>query len=374
MSGSDCSSSDNEQDAPQQDTSSKTPPSAGSKEHRPGSSVEPQVSAHRRRPAKSAPPTRRRRSPPPSRPQSPASSHTLASPSVPPIGKWTVAGLRQALSNAEIKFSRKMSKSKLYDLYVSLGKNASPTSKKVAKPCKSRSHVSTSSFSSRSSSSSPRATTRNKPSASMGRAPDSAASLQAPPPSSFQPITAVLPADAPHTGALAGVTHQPSLLPTPFLPPQAADASVRMPPSAAQVQLPFYYPSSTPFSYQWPAAPAADIRGGYYQSAPQSSVPPPFFPSTSSYRLPQAPEPIPCALPSGTAEVQLPSEATRVPPSIASIRLAYLASDGALPSGAAEPQLASVAGGAIHLPFELNRTLWRMGLSFLVQQSCGSLR
>ncbi|KAK2907409.1 hypothetical protein Q8A67_006394 [Cirrhinus molitorella] len=301
MSGSDCSSSDNEQDAPQQDTGSKTPPSAGSKEHRLGSSAEPQVSAHRRRPSNSAPPTRRRRSPPPSRPQSPASPYTLASPSVPPIGKWTVAGLRQALSNAEIKFSRKMSKSKLYDLYVSLGKNASPTSKKVAKPRKTRSHVSTSSFSSRSSSSSPRATTRSKPSASMGRAPDSAASLQAPPPSSSQPITAVLPADAPHTGALAGMTHQPSLLPTPFLPPQAADASVRMPPSAAQVQLPFYYPSSTPFTYQWPAAPAADIRGGYYQSAPQSSVPPPFFPSTSSYRLPQAPEPIPAA------ELRLPS-------------------------------------------------------------------
>ncbi|KAK2915762.1 hypothetical protein Q8A67_000136 [Cirrhinus molitorella] len=120
MSGSECSSSDNEQDAPQQDTGSKTPPSAGSKEHRPGSSAEPQVSTHRRRPSKSAPPTRRRRSPPPSRPQSPASSYTLASPSVPPIGKWTVAGLRQALSNAEIKFSRKISKSKLYDLYIKL--------------------------------------------------------------------------------------------------------------------------------------------------------------------------------------------------------------------------------------------------------------
>ncbi|KAK2872924.1 hypothetical protein Q8A67_022821 [Cirrhinus molitorella] len=42
MSDSDCSSSDNKQDAPQQDTGSKTPPSASSKAHRPGSSAEPQ--------------------------------------------------------------------------------------------------------------------------------------------------------------------------------------------------------------------------------------------------------------------------------------------------------------------------------------------
>ncbi len=82
---------------------------------RPGSTAEPQASAHGRRPTRPATPSpkpRSLRSPPPSRQplQSPSSSCASASPSIPPIGKWTVAGLRQALSNSKVKFSRKMSK------------------------------------------------------------------------------------------------------------------------------------------------------------------------------------------------------------------------------------------------------------------------
>ncbi len=91
---------------------------------RPGSTAEPQASARGRRPTRPATPSpkpRSLRSPPPSRQplQSPSSSYASASPSIPPIGKWTVAGLRQALSNSEVKFSRKMSKAQfIINIYI----------------------------------------------------------------------------------------------------------------------------------------------------------------------------------------------------------------------------------------------------------------
>ncbi len=122
---------------PSQASGSKAPPSAGSKAlpPRPGSTAEPQASARGRRPTRPdtrTPKPRSLRSPPPSY------SYASASPSIPPIGKWTVAGLRQALSNSEVKFSRKMSKAQLYDLYVSLENTNSPTSKKVTKARKTK--------------------------------------------------------------------------------------------------------------------------------------------------------------------------------------------------------------------------------------------
>ncbi len=140
-------SSDNEPDAPSQATrskarlgqasGSKAPPPAGSKAlpPRPGSTAEPQASARGQRPPRPATPSpkpRSLRSPPPSRQplQSPSSSYASASPSIPPIGKWTVAGLRQALSNSDVKFSRKLSKTQLFDLYVSLGETNTSTPKK----------------------------------------------------------------------------------------------------------------------------------------------------------------------------------------------------------------------------------------------------
>ncbi|RXN13829.1 hypothetical protein ROHU_028926 [Labeo rohita] len=76
-------------------------------------------------------------------------------------------------------------------------------------------------------------------------------------------------------------------------------------------------------------------------------------------------------LPPSAAEPQLPSEATRVPPSIDLNILAYLASDGASASGAAEPQLPSVAVWALRLPIELRCVLGSgRGPSPPVQQSC----
>ncbi len=103
------------------------------------------------------------------------------------------------------------------------------------------------------------------------------------------------------------MTSQSPILPTPFLLPSAADASVRLPPLAAQAQPPYYYPSATSFSYQWPAAPAADIQVGNHQPATQSHWPPPSFLPTSFYGLPQAPGADPC--------VRLPPQTLRpLPP------------------------------------------------------------
>ncbi len=65
-----------------------------------------------------------------------------------------------------------------------------------------------------------------------------------------------------------GVASLPPILPTPLLLPLAADASMRLPPLADQAQLP--YPYANPFSYQWPAAPTADVEAGHNQPATQS--------------------------------------------------------------------------------------------------------
>ncbi len=151
-----------------QASGSKAPPSAGSKAlpSRPGSTAEPQASARGRRPTTPATPSPKPRSlrlPPPSgQPlQSPSSSYASASPSIPPTGKWTVAGFRQALSNSEVKFSRKMSKAQfLFVFFLTLrfsGKHQYTHLKKVSKARKTRNYHVSPTSSSRSSSGSPRA-------------------------------------------------------------------------------------------------------------------------------------------------------------------------------------------------------------------------
>ncbi len=325
--------SDNEPDTPSQATrskarlgqasGSKAPPPAGSKAlpPRPGSTAEPQASVRGRRPTRPATPSPKPRSlrpPPPSRQplQSPSSSYASASPSIPPIGKWTVAGLRQALLNSDVKFSRKMSKAQLFDLFVSLGKTNSSTSKKVSKARKPINYHVSPTSSSRSSSSSPRAPRRSRPSASLGRAPDSAVPRTAPPPSPSQPSTAAPPATASRAAPHTGTTFQSPILPTPFLLPSAADASVRLPPLAAQAQPPYYHPPASPFSHQWPAAPAADVHAGNHQPATQSHWLPPSFLPTSLYGLPETSGADPC--------VRLPPQTVTAP--------LYLPSNPSIPS------------------------------------------
>ncbi len=141
-------------------------------------------------------------------------------------------------------------------------------------------------------------------------APDSAVPRTALPPFSSQPTTAAPPATASRAAPHTGITSQFPILPTPFLLPSAADASVRLPPLAAQAQPPYYYPPATSFSYQWPAAPAADIHAGNHQPATQSHWPPPSFLPTSLYGLPQASGADPC--------VRLPPQTATTPPSFPS--------------------------------------------------------
>ncbi|XP_056617722.1 uncharacterized protein LOC130432405 [Triplophysa dalaica] len=62
-------------------------------------------------------------------PPSPASSYTSTHNTIPAIHKWTVQGLRLALSNADIEFHRRMTKAELYCLYASsLADTAPPKS------------------------------------------------------------------------------------------------------------------------------------------------------------------------------------------------------------------------------------------------------
>lgn len=66
---------------------------------------------------------------------SPASSYHSARQTIPPIGKWTVSSLRQALTKSDVQPSCKLNKAELYDLYTNLqltylSRESTPTPKK----------------------------------------------------------------------------------------------------------------------------------------------------------------------------------------------------------------------------------------------------
>lgn len=131
---------------------------------------------------------------------SPDSSYRSTEPTVPPIQKWTVAGLRQALINNDIQFSRRLSKAELYARYVSTqSANLLPKSpprkatSKSSKACKTVSSLCSTLPLSCTRSSTLRALGRHvKTSASSGRAPHTSES----PSDSAQPSTAALVAAA----------------------------------------------------------------------------------------------------------------------------------------------------------------------------------
>ncbi|KAF4117117.1 hypothetical protein G5714_001670 [Onychostoma macrolepis] len=144
------------------------------------------------------------------------------------------------------------------------------------------------------SSSSPPWSKRNRrPSASRGRAPDSALPDPVLPHYSAQPDAAAPSGTALPTTSHTNIPHHPFFsFPASNLAP-AADTSARMPPLAAQAQVPFYFSSSTsaPFFSQWPAALTVDAGSGLYQPVTQTNWPPPslssfnfFLPPTSSSR------------------------------------------------------------------------------------------
>ncbi|KAK2889072.1 hypothetical protein Q8A67_014447 [Cirrhinus molitorella] len=178
MSESNSPSSDNPNDAQR--------PSASANAAQPNScqvsEIEPAAAPRGRRPSRAASHTPRRQgspAPPPSRrpPPSPASSYASVLRSVPAIQKWTVASLRQALSNADVYYSRRMTKTELYNIFCSIqstpppkaaGNQATPRGTPYARP------EQTSSPTRKGLRSSSR---RSRPSASLGRAPDAAAAV-----------------------------------------------------------------------------------------------------------------------------------------------------------------------------------------------------
>ncbi len=263
------SSSDEEanlaRDAPAHSTGPTTIPPT------PDVAPESQASSRGRTPARTALRSSRCRgqsSPPPARlpSSSPASSYCSAVPTIPPIGKWTVAGLKQALGDSDIQASRKMNKAELYDLYVSLQSTPKTTHRQSKARRAQKSPAQSPPSSSRTGSGSLRPSRRsNRPSASLGRAPDSAMAL--PPLNEAQPSTTASAATAPHTAGPSGLLtptqfYTPAVYnPFPFQRPPApvADTSARLSPLAAQVQLlqqshPTGY---NPAHFQWPAAPVA---------------------------------------------------------------------------------------------------------------------
>ncbi len=105
-----------------------------------------------------------------------ASSYRSTRPALPPIEKWTVASLRQALSNSDIQAPRKSTKAELYELYKNL-KPLTLSPKTTTKATRKRKHTAsprwTPPSSSRSKTSSRRASNSGtRPSASQSRALD----------------------------------------------------------------------------------------------------------------------------------------------------------------------------------------------------------
>ncbi|KAK2896371.1 hypothetical protein Q8A67_010859 [Cirrhinus molitorella] len=217
MSESNSPSSDNPNDAQR--------PSASADAAQPNScqvsEIEPAAAPRGRRPSRAASHTPRRQglpAPPPSRrpPPSPASSYASVLRSVPAIQKWTVASLRQALSNADVYYSRRMTKTELYNIFCSIqstpppkaaGNQATPRGTPYARP------EQTSSPTRKGLRSSSR---RSRPSASLGRAPDAAAVSP-----SLPALPAQLQPAAPLCAAPAAVSAHSQLFSYPHLFPEA---------------------------------------------------------------------------------------------------------------------------------------------------------
>ncbi|XP_026114630.1 flocculation protein FLO11-like [Carassius auratus] len=132
-------------------------------------------------------------------PDSPASSYRSARPTIPPIDKWTVSSLRQALSKNDVTSSSKLNKSELYDLYTkSLNNNISPQSTPIPKKGKKKGVPQNSPQNTPPSSaarpSSQRLSSHSKrPSASLGRTPIPTAGVPAMSAGAQPPTTAPIP-------------------------------------------------------------------------------------------------------------------------------------------------------------------------------------
>ncbi|XP_052428992.1 uncharacterized protein LOC127970440 [Carassius gibelio] len=275
-------------DSSSEDSSSSSPgPSlqpAGSKAtpSRRGNQIEPQAPTRGRGTARAATRLPRRLglpSPPPARTaaDSPASSYRSARHTIPPIDKWTVSSLRQALSKNDITPSSKLNKSELYDLYTkNLNNNISPQSTPVPKKRQKKGVPQNSPQSTPPSSaarpSSQRLSSRSKrPSASLGRAPVPTARALATSPGAQPPSAAPIP-------TAQGAEAQGGSWPPP--PPIAA------PPygtfytnTAAQASA---WPNSSPHTAPPPASSsfAPAVQASAWSNWLSHNAPPPALPSS----------------------------------------------------------------------------------------------
>ncbi len=219
-------------------------------------------------------------SPSPARTQadSPASSYRSTRPAFPPIEKWTVMSLRQALTNSDIQAPRKSTKAELYELYTNLKPTILPP-KTTPKATRKRKHTAsprwTPPSSSRSRTNSRRAPiSGTKPSASQGRAPDFPDTRPAEDTAAAQSSGTAFPSAIPKPITRTGFWPPPPPVPAPQPTPFCSEP-------AAQVNA---WP-------QWPA---------YIAPQPAPSGPGPIAQASTWPQWPPNPMPQPTPLSSGT--------------------------------------------------------------------------
>ncbi|XP_065126277.1 uncharacterized protein [Paramisgurnus dabryanus] len=279
-------------------------------------SIEPEASPQAGRSSRTVERTPRRKRPSPRTPQrrsppSPASSYASASPGIPDIKKWTVLGLKVALENADIPFSRKQTKAQLFSLLRDSQRATQPPQTAVSASSDSSSSQARSTPYSRKTPGKTRRSQRRhmKPSASLGRPPMSpAASPQARKPASqpdsanMLPLTATasllpLPFHSPgqwpaappsicHTGLRSAAAPAASIFHSHIFPTftAGADTSVRMPPLTSKAPV---FAAGADTSVRMPPLTSQ-------APAPSMTFPPDIFAhgSTQSVRLPPQAAPV----------------------------------------------------------------------------------
>ncbi len=258
-------------------TDSADPPAAVQSTSDPqDNSTEPVAAIRGRRPSRTtAANASKRRSPPsPSpprqQPPSPASSYASVFSHAPSAENWTVAELRQVLTSAGVIIPRRSSKSDLLALYNSLQSgellNSSPPLKSATTASKSRkspySRPGPIFTPSRTGLRPPNRSSR--PSASLGRAPDTAALSPHLPRASTERQLATQPSEVSAFASTSRLTRTST-------PPSAAY-------SYTQPR------TNEPLPYPWPAAPPLTASPTPSAQAPAPVYPPLFPPSLSVHQ------------------------------------------------------------------------------------------
>ncbi len=203
-----------------------------------------------RRPSRVAPAhtSRRRGTPSPSssrrQPPSPASSYTSVVSYAPAAENWTIAGLHQALTSSGVIIPSRSTKPDLLALYDSLQSgepsNSSPPSKAVTKASQGRGvpYARPEQITTPSGTGLRLLSRTRRPSASLGRTPDAAATSPHPPPRATEHELVTHPGEE---LAFASTSRRVRA----STPPLAAKSHPKPQP----------HPTLNPLPYPWPAAP-----------------------------------------------------------------------------------------------------------------------